>query len=124
MSRLGALILFAADMGRTVDFYRAIGLPLEMDDHGPGAGPVHYACDLDGCHFAVFPGEAGGRSFGDRQAGTAFPGFTVESVEQTVAAALAVGAHVLQEPSEYPWGYRAVLEDPDGRPVEVYHASD
>ena len=31
-----------------------------------------------------------------------------------------MGTQILQEPAEYPWGRRAVLRDPDGRPVEVF----
>jgi lactoylglutathione lyase len=122
MPKIGALVLFASDIGRTVAFYRALGLPLQVDDHGTDEGPLHYACDLDGCHFAVFPADGEGKSPGLRQSGSSFPGFTVESVEETVEAARAFGARVIQEPSVYPWGLRAVLEDPDGRSVEVYRS--
>jgi lactoylglutathione lyase len=117
------LVLFTADLDRTVDFYRLLGLPLDVDDHDD-EGPLHYACDLDGCHFAVFPAEGGGRAPAFRQAGASFPGFTVESVETVVEAVRAAGASVIQEPSPYPWGVRAVIEDPDGRPVEVYRPPD
>lgn len=118
--RLGALVLFASDLDRTVAFYRLLGLPLEVDDHGDDEGPLHYACELQGCHFAIFPAEGEGRARGMREPGASFPGFTVDSVEETVESLRAFGAKVLQEPSHYPWGLRAVVEDPDGRPVEVY----
>lgn len=118
--RIGALVLFASDLERTVAFYRVLGVPLQVDDHGEDEGPLHFACDLDGCHFAVFPADREGRSPGLRESGASFPGFVVESVEEAVEAARAFGIKVIQEPSPYPWGLRAVLEDPDGRPVEVY----
>jgi lactoylglutathione lyase len=119
VDRLGALILFASDIEETVAFYRVLGLPLDVDEHDDG-GPLHYACELQGCHFAIFPTEGEGRAPGMRQPGASFPGFTVDAVEETVGALRAHGAKVLQEPSPYPWGIRAVVEDPDGRPVEVY----
>lgn len=117
--RLGALILFASDIEATVAFYRVLGLPLDVDEHDD-EGPLHYACELQGCHFAIFPAEGEGRAPGMRQPGASFPGFTVDSVEETVEALRAFGARILQEPSPYPWGLRAVVKDPDGRPVEVY----
>lgn len=120
MGKIGALVLFASDLERTVAFYRTFGLPLEGDDHGEDEGPLHYACELDGCHFAIFPATGEGRSPRLGEPGASFPGFVVGSVEEIIEAARAVGATVIQEPSLYPWGVRAVLEDPDGRPVEIY----
>ena len=32
----------------------------------------------------------------------------------------AAGSRVLQDPEEYPWGSRALVEDPDGRLVELF----
>ncbi len=118
--RLGALVLFAADLERAVEFYRAIGIDLQVDDHDDPAAPVHYAADLDGCHFAVFPAAEPGRSPAFRAAGGDFPGFAVADVERTVEALRGRGAEVVQEPSPYPPGLRAVVTDPDGRPVEIY----
>lgn len=88
------------------------GSTTEQGDRLERADDGHYACDLDGCHFAVFPADGEGKSPGLRQSGTSFSGFTVESVEETVEAARAFGARAIQEPSVYPWGLRAVLEDP------------
>ena len=101
------------------DFYRAIGIPLQDERHGD-AEPLHYACDLGDVHIAVFTATEVGASPGLGEPGCAFPGFAVESVDDTVEVARQVGAAVMQEPDDYPWGRRAVLSDPDGRPVEVF----
>ena len=123
-SSLGALVLYASDVDETVAFYRLLGLDLQVDDHGIDAGPVHYACDLDGCHFAIFPADEPGRAPGRAEGGATFVGLAVESVEAAVASARVFGATVLQQPESYPWGLRAVVEDPDGRPVEVFTPPD
>lgn len=121
---IGALVLFAENLDRTVEFYRLLGVPLVVDDHGDDdEGPLHYACDLGGCHFAVFPGEGETTAPGFRKAGASFPGIVVESVTDVMDAVRGFGAAVIQEPSPYPWGVRAVVTDPDGRPVEVYQPS-
>jgi lactoylglutathione lyase len=117
--RIGALVLFASDLERTVAFYRLLGLPLDVDDHG-GDGPLHFACELAGCHVAVFPAAGEGEPPDHRGPGAVLAGFAVDSVEDTVEAVRAFGAAVLQESEPYPWGRRAVVEDPDGRAVEVY----
>ncbi len=122
--RLGALVLFAANLERSVEFYRAIGIDLHLDDHDHAAAPAHYAADLGGCHFAVFPAAQPGRSPAFRTAGGDFPGFAVADVRRTVEALRGLGAEVTQEPSPYPWGVRAVVTDPDGRPVEIYTPPD
>jgi len=128
---LGALILFAADLAHTVAFYRALGVPLAEERHEDG--PAHFACELGPVHLAVFAAEPGspapdspapsgrtGRAPSFRAGGSTFPGFAVPSIETALGAARALGAPVLQEPAEYPWGTRAVIEDPDGRAIELF----
>jgi predicted enzyme related to lactoylglutathione lyase len=116
---VGALVLFSADPERCVAFYRAIGVPLAEERHGEGE-PLHFACELGEVHVAVFPAEPPGDAPGLSSSGCTFAGFSVASVEAAVDGARQLGAAVLQEPADYPWGRRAVLRDPDGRPVEVF----
>jgi len=32
----------------------------------------------------------------------------------------ALGSTIVQQPNAMPWGVRAVVSDPDGRPVEIF----
>jgi lactoylglutathione lyase len=118
MAAIGALILFAADVGRTVRFYEALGLPLEPEQHDDE--PVHFAADVDGCHVAVFPAAEHGVAPGALVAGETMAGLRVPSTEDAVEAVRRLGARIIQEPDDYPWGRRALVEDPDGRRVEVF----
>jgi catechol 2,3-dioxygenase-like lactoylglutathione lyase family enzyme len=114
---LGALVLFTADLDRSVKFYRALGIPIDTETHDDG--PPHSAADVGGTHFAIYEGERGAAP-PHRRGGCTFPGFTVESVADSLAAARPFSRSVIQEPEYYPWGLRCVLEDPDGRPIEIY----
>ena len=120
VERIDALVLSTARLQQTGAFYRALGVPLEEERHEEG--PLHWACDLGGAHFAIYetaePGDAPGRGLG----GSTLFGLRVASLEDAFAAAAAAGGTVLVPPQDVPWGRRAVVADPDGRPVELNQA--
>jgi lactoylglutathione lyase len=115
---LGALVLFSANVDRTVAFYRAIGVPLELEQHDD-EGPPHYAGELSGTHFAIFQASSGSAP-PFRSGGSSLPGFVVESVAASLEGVRTLGAKIRQEPELYPWGLRAVVDDPDGRAIEIF----
>ena len=118
--RLGALVLFTSSLEATVDFYRAMGIDLTEENHGDGV--LYFAAELDGCHFAVFPASGISTSPGLGEPGCSFAGIAVHSVHAILEHVRSLGAPVLEEPTQYPWGIRAVVADPDGRPVEIFEA--
>ena len=116
IKHIDALIMYASDLKKTVEFYRKLGVPLETEEHEEG--PLHYACELGHAHVAVYeskPGAALMRGFG----GASQFGLRVDSLEETYGIAVAAGAKTIIAPMTAPWGRRAVIEDPDGRPVEL-----
>jgi len=114
---LGALVIFATHMDEVVSFYRALGVPLEDETHEDG--PVHQACDLGAVHFAVFPSGADAGP-GSRSGRAVMPGFAVPSLGDALKHVRALGSEIVEEPTEYPWGPRFLVRDPDGRTVEVF----
>ena len=62
-------------------------------------------------------------SSSDNPRAISFPGFYVQSLDDTVAALRTLGARILTDHERRPWGCRAVAEDPDGRGVEINQAS-
>lgn len=114
----GAIVMSTGRPDEMLDFYRALGVPLQMEHHGDGV--LHWAADIGDLHVAVFPVFGEGDAPGYRQAGNTFVGFVVDSVDAAVAAVFDLGAAVIQQPTEMPWGRRAVVVDPDGRPVEIF----
>ena len=118
MATIGALVVGSSQPEQVVDFYRGLGLPLAEEDHGDGI--IHWACELAGIHFAVFRADGDGTAPGYHEAGSTCVGFAVRSVSDAVTASRSAGARVVQEATEMPWGLRAIICDPDGRPVEVF----
>lgn len=116
--QFSSLVLFTGHIDQARAFYRAVGLQLHDEDHG--GGPVHYAADINGVHFALFDAtNSCGRAPHWREPGSSFPGFYVTSLDDTVAALTALEAPVLAGHQVRDWGCRAVVEDPDGRPIEI-----
>lgn len=120
MAGVGAVVLFTSRLEAVAEFYRALGVPLESESHDEG--DPHLACDIGGVHFAVFSSGDAGRAPQFGTSGCTFVGIAVASAHAAVAAVRDLGAAVLQEPADYPWGLRAVVVDPDDRPVEVFES--
>jgi lactoylglutathione lyase len=117
MTEMASLVLHAADPEATAAFYRALGLPLEDEEHDEG--PVHFATELGPVHFAIYPAAEAGQAPGRRVAGSVFPGFYVQSLDRAAEALARTGAPVLTGHEQMPWGCRLVAQDPDGRAIEV-----
>lgn len=100
-------------MAEMLAFYGAVGLELRPEQHGHG--PLHYAADVDGVVVEIYPrvGDPGGG------AGATMVGLRVDSVDSVVDALRTLGAKIVSEPKVGSWGRRAVVADPDGRPVEL-----
>ena len=114
--KLGLLVMRAADLEQTARFYRALGFEFVGEQHGNG--PLHYACELNGTVIEIYPGKPG--TAPDRRSGGAtLLGFQVDSLEVTLKAIAEIGAPVLTAPQESPWGRRTVVQDPDGRAIEL-----
>lgn len=117
MTEVASLVLFAPEAEKTAAFYKALGIPLSNEDHGEG--PVHFAVELGTVHVAIYPAQSADRAPTWRGGGSSFPGFYVSSLDTVMAELTKLSAPLLGGHEEMPWGCRIVVEDPDGRPVEV-----
>lgn len=117
MTEIASLVLFSAALDETARFYRALGIELEDEQHE--GGPRHFACELGPVHFAIYAAEIDGQAPGRRTSGSDFLGFYVQSLEATATALAPTGAPVLSDHEHMPWGCRLVVQDPDGRAIEI-----
>ncbi len=108
--KLNLLVLRCRDIDVSREFYEQLGLEFEQEQHG--SGPVHYAAVFEGMVFELYPLKEG------EPADLSRLGFAVnletdlrESLEDAGIAILSQ-YEVDQEPV-------FVVEDPDGRKVEV-----
>ncbi len=110
--RLNLVVIRSWDMERSAQFYAVLGLQLERHRHG--SGPEHFASEVEGRVFEIYPRQ----DETDSTAG-ARVGFQVVAVDAIVQRLAEEGARVLSAPKSSPWGRRAVVEDPDGHRVEL-----
>jgi lactoylglutathione lyase len=113
---INLVVIRSNDIDRLARFYGLIGL--DFHKHRHGSGPEHCVYEHGGCVFEIYPRQGNA----DTTAGLRI-GFRVQSVDATIAALIATGAHILSPARTSPWGRRAVVEDPDGHHVELTELS-
>ncbi len=112
---LNLVVLRSADASRAVTFYTRLGL--QFSRHRHGQGPEHFAAELPGGVFEIYPLAPGGAP----TTGTRI-GFRVASVDVALAALTDYPAAVISPAKDSEWGRRAVIADPDGHRVELVQA--
>jgi catechol 2,3-dioxygenase-like lactoylglutathione lyase family enzyme len=117
-ARVGYLILFVAEMERSVAFYRdVLGLPLQAHS------PYWTEFALEGCVLALHHGGVPcQRPEGGERAGSVQLCFPVDDVEATFAAVTARGVPVKTMPTLLPEEniQLAVVLDPDGVEISFF----
>ncbi len=109
---LNLVVLRCADMARGAEFYTRLGLKFTRHRHGNG--PEHYAAELGGSVFEIYPLTADVPS----TLGTRI-GFSVPSLDDTLMAIADMPTAIISPPKDSPWGRRAVVADPEGHRVEL-----
>lgn len=109
---LNLVVLRSTNPLTSVAFYTALGCVFVQHRHANG--PIHWADETGSTVFEIYA------------ASTKSPvttglrlGFLVNAVEESLALALKAGGQVVSPPQLSPWGWRAVLTDPDGNRVEL-----
>ena len=110
--QLNLVVLRSSNLEEAAKFYREIGFVFTR--HAHGSGPEHYASEANGMVFEIYPlSPKSSPTTGTRI------GFTVESVDDTVAKLSKIGVTVVTSPTDSEWGRRAVVKDFDGHSVEL-----
>ncbi len=108
---LNLLVIRTADMPRLVNFYNLLGL--EFDYHKHDKGVYHYATKIGEAVFEIYPLL---KSQPETDISTRL-GFKIDNFEEKIAL---LSDFVISKPMQTDFGYFAVLQDPDGRKVEIY----
>lgn len=109
---LNLVVLRSADMAGAAAFYSLLGLQFKRHQHGNG--PEHFAAELSGGVFELYPLSRDSPStIGIRI------GFSVPFLDSAIAALTDYPGAVISPAKDSEWGRRAVLVDPDGHRVEL-----
>jgi predicted enzyme related to lactoylglutathione lyase len=120
MTQLSLMVLRAADAARTRRFYEALGLTFTPEQHENGV--LHYACELGGTVIEIYPGKAASPPDAN-SAGATMIGLRVADLDRAYVTVTTQGAKSRRAPADSSLGRRAVVEDPDGRVVELTQLS-
>lgn len=110
---LKLIVIRTTDVPRLVAFYRCLGI--EFTEHRHGAGPMHFASDLCGIVFEIYPT----KKLENVDRSTRL-GFSVSDIRTAIISTRELGSTTVEELLESPWELRAVVRNPDGRSVEFY----
>jgi catechol 2,3-dioxygenase-like lactoylglutathione lyase family enzyme len=108
---MSLVVLQSADLEAAKDFYSALGLEFVEEQHG--SGPRHFSTTLGSLVLEIYPRRT------DRPSAPARLGFRVPSLDQTLEVLRRRRARIVREPTDSPWGRRAVVDDPDGNQIEL-----
>jgi lactoylglutathione lyase len=109
---LSLVVLRSANIELAAAFYSKLGLVFKLHRHGKGA--EHYAAEMPGFVFELYPLTADGlTTTGSRI------GFTVPSIDEVIASLNDYPNAVVSAAKDSEWGRRAVIADPDGHRIEL-----
>lgn len=109
---LNLVVIRSGDIDRAVTFYQMMGLVFEKHSHG--SGPEHYASEVSGFVFEIYP-----LNEGQPPTTSTRIGFSVDDVDAIVSSLKNLGAKIVSPPKDSEWGRRAVVRDLDGHSVEL-----
>ena len=106
------LVIRSPDIDRAMTFYAQMGML--FDRHAHGSGPQHYASNICGFVFEIYPQ----RNADDVTTNTRL-GFNVDDVDGVISLLRQIDATIVTEPTDTEWGRRAVVKDFDGHTIEL-----
>ena len=113
---LNLLVLRVTDIEISKKFYNLLGV--EFEEHQHGKGLRHFAAELGGVTFELYPcTEEYPLSSSTRI------GFRVNDMKKVLKQLHVNGIEPLLEPKQTEWGIRTVIEDPDKHRVELVQES-
>ena len=110
--KLNLVVIRVADLERSADFYRSLGLSLVKERHG--SGPEHYSAEIQGTVLELYP-----RQSEAEETRHVRLGFAIEDLDEVVGGIHECGSRVISSAKDSPRGRRAVIADPDGHKIEL-----
>lgn len=113
MAELSLLVIKTDKMQEQHDFYTLLGFTFEYHKHDKG--PYHFASTGSAWVLEIYPLPKS-NSVPDN---TTRLGFHVPFLQNMIDKLKASGIKIVAEPAQTAWGFSAIVEDCDGRKIEL-----
>jgi lactoylglutathione lyase len=111
--KLNLIVLKTTGPAALMQQYEQLGLQFEHHRHGDG--PMHYSCEIDGLVLEIYPLPKSLAKADD----SLRLGFEVDDLDKMVECLANSDWKMLSKPTEMEWGRQVLLQDRDGRKVEL-----
>lgn len=112
MPKLALIVLYSQKKEELRCFYEKIGLEFIEERHGKGE--YRYSAAIGETTLEIYPLPPNVKITAIRL------GFSLRNMEELLHKLSREGVRIASFPKATPWGKRAVIEDPEGRMVELY----
>jgi hypothetical protein len=107
------LVIRTENIAVLKEMYEQLGL--EFTYHRHGNGPFHYSSEMNGLVFEIYPS----RNLRDLQPEAVRLGFEVDDLSELIGKLKNTDWNIIGDLSETEWGITALVQDRDGRKVEL-----
>lgn len=114
--QINLLVIRTAQLSELADFYTLLGM--EFSYHQHNKGPFHYSYEIDNFVFEIYP-LLKNQMVADKSVRL---GFSVENLVEIIKKLTSKGYTILKQPFQSEWGFMAIIEDLDGRKIELKEA--
>ena len=111
---LKLIVIRTDEMKRLADFYSLLGLTFEYHKHNNS--PLHYSATIGQTVLEIYP-LTKGQSEVDKNLRL---GFSIDNFDSVILKLKEIGTIFSLEPSQTDLGFITIIEDPDGRKIELY----
>lgn len=116
--KLNLLVIRTSNPKLLKDQYEKLGFKFEYHQHGNG--PFHYAAEQNGFVFEIYPLT---KSM-EKADNSLRLGFDVDDLKSKMINLENSNWKIISEPKETEWSFVALLQDLDGRKVELKNATN
>lgn len=113
MAEINLVVIKTDKLQEQSEFYSRLGFKFEYHKHGNG--PYHYASFGSGAVLEIYPLPKGVTEPDN----TTRLGFSVKNLDVLIKDLESHGIRIVTAPVKMEWGYSAVVQDCDGRKIEL-----
>ena len=110
--KLNLLVIKTNQLENLKNQYKLLGLEFEYHRHGKGAW--HYATEIEGVVFEIYPVKSDSHVDNSIRLG-----FSIPKLSEKIEFLKSSTWKIISEPQQTEWGKIAIIQDLDGRKIEL-----